>query len=116
MRETWLVKVYTLVAELHNALKITPPLDVRTRTYSGWHVYNAEQRELALDDPKNTRPHQVLFAGRFVDAIRAQIRDPEVLALRPNLGSVSQFLRESCPAVQSTEFCRGLEDDLREGE
>jgi hypothetical protein len=116
MRETWLVKVYTLVVELHNALKITPPLDVRTRTYSGWHVYNAEQRELALDDPKNTRPHQVLFAGRFVDAIRAQIRDPEVLALRPNLGSVSQFLRESCPAVQSTEFCRSLEDDLREGE
>ena len=116
MRETWLVKVYTLVAELHNALKITPPLDVRTRTYSGWHVYNAEQRELALDDPKNTRPHQVLFAGRFVDAIRARISDPEVLALRPNLGSVSQFLQESCPAVQSTAFCRNLEDDLREGE
>ncbi|MBW6473974.1 MAG: DUF4037 domain-containing protein [Anaerolineaceae bacterium] len=112
MREPWLVKAYTLVAELYNALQITQPIDVGTRTYSGWHVYNAEQRELALDDPKNTRPHQVLFAGRFVDAIRAQIRDPEVLALRPNLGSVSQFLRESCPAVQSTAFCRGLEDDL----
>ena len=116
MRKPWLVKANTMVAELHNALHITPPLDVRTRTYSGWHVYNAEQRELALDDPKNTRPHQVIFAGRFVDAIRGEIRDPEVLALRPNLGSVSQFLRESCPAVQSTEFCRGLEDDLREGE
>jgi hypothetical protein len=115
-REPWLMKAYMLVAELHNALQITPPIDVRTRTYSGWHVYNAEQCELALDDPKNTRPHQVIFAGRFVDAIRGEIRDPEVLALRPNLGSVSQFLRESCPAVQSTEFCRGLEDDLREGE
>ena len=115
-REPWLVKAYVRVAELHNALQITPPIDVRTRTYSGWHVYNAEQCELALDDPKNTRPHQVIFAGRFVDAIRGEIRDPEVLALRPNLGSVSQFLRESCPAVQSTEFCRGLEDDLREGE
>ncbi len=115
-REAWLVKAYTLVAELHNALLITPPIDVRTRTYSGWHVYNAEQRELGLDDLKNTRPHQVIFAGRVVDAIRSRISDPEVLALRPNLGSVSQFLKESCPAVQSTAFCRGLEDDLREGE
>ncbi|HSM24760.1 MAG TPA: DUF4037 domain-containing protein [Anaerolineaceae bacterium] len=111
-REHWLVKAYTLVAEMHNALHITPPLDVRTRTYSGWHIYNADQREIAPDDPKNTRPHQVIFAGRFVDAIRTEIRDTEVLALRPNLGSVSQFLRESCPAVQSTAFCRGLEDDL----
>ena len=107
------MKAYTRVAELHNTLYITPPIDVRTRTYSAWHVFNAEQRELSLDDPKNTRPHQVIFAGRFVDAIRAEIRDPEVLALRPNLGSVSQFLRESCPAVQSTDFCRSLEDDFR---
>jgi len=111
-REPWLVKAYTRVTELHNALQITPPIDVCTRTYSGWHVYNAEQRELAFDDPKNTRPHQVIFAGRFVDAIRAEIRDLEVLALRPNLGSVSQFLRESCPSMQSTDFCRNLIDDL----
>lgn len=112
-RESCLVKAYILVANLHNTLRITPPLDVRTRTYSAWHVFNAEQRELSLDDPKNTRPHQVIFAGRFVDAIRAGIHNPDVLALRPNLGSVSQFLRESCPAVQSTDFCRSLEDDLR---
>ena len=52
--ETWLVKAYARVAELHNALHITPLINVRTRTYSGWHVYNAEQRELALDDPRNT--------------------------------------------------------------
>ncbi len=110
--EPWLVKAYSLVAEMHNALQITPPLDVHTRTYSGWHVYMAVQHELTQDDPKNTRPHQVLFAGRFVDAIRAHIRDLEVLALRPNIGSVSQFLVESSPAVQSTSICRGLEDDL----
>jgi hypothetical protein len=114
-REIWLVKAYTLVAELHNALQITPPIDMHTRTYSGWHVYNAEQRELALDDPRNTRPHQVIFAGRFVDAIQAEIRDTEVLDLRPNLGSVSQFLRESCPAAQSIDFCRGLAQDFYNG-
>ncbi len=116
MREHWLVKAYTLVAELHNALHITPPLDVSMRTYSGWHVYNAEQCELASDDPRNTRPHQVLFAGRFVDVIRAEIQDKEVLALRPNLGSVSQFLRESCPAAQNTAFCQDLGDDLWSGD
>lgn len=113
LREPLLVKAYTMVAELHNALHITPPIDVQTRTYSGWHVYKVENRELEVDDPKNTRPHQVIFAGRFADAIRTEIRDPEVLALRPNLGSVSQFLRESCPALQNTAFCRNLEDDLR---
>jgi len=88
-------------------------MELRTRTYSAWHVFNAEKRELEQNDPRNTRPHQVIFAGRFVDAIRAGIHNPDVLALRPNLGSVSQFLRESCPAVQSTDFCRSLEDDLR---
>ena len=50
--EPCLVKTYTLLADLHNALQITRTIDVRTRTYSGWHVYNAEQRELELDDPK----------------------------------------------------------------
>lgn len=110
--EPWLEKAYLYVAETHNRLQITAVVEPITRTYSGWHVNNAEQRELALDDPKNTRRHQVLFAGRFADAIRARISDPEVLALRPNLGSVSQFLVESSPAVQSTDFCRYLEDDL----
>lgn len=111
-KEPLLVKAYTIVAEMHNELKITPKVEPITRTYSGWHALNAGKGEISLDDPDNTRPHQVLFAGRFVDAIRAQLKDPDVLALKPNIGSVSQFLRESSPAVQSTDFCRGLEDDL----
>ncbi len=110
--EPWLVKAYLYVAEKHNRLQITAVVEPITRTYSGWHVYNAEQRELELDDLNNTRPHQVLFAGRYSDAIQDQIHDPEVLVLRPNLGSVSQFLVESSPAVQSTDFYRNLEDDL----
>ena len=112
-KESLLVKAYTMLAKMHNELKITPWVDPTTRTYSGWHTINAGGGELSLDDPKNTRPHQVLFAGRFEDAIRAQIQDPEVLALKPNIGSVSQFLRESSPAVQNTDFCRDLEDDLK---
>ena len=111
-KEPLLVKAYTILAIMHNELKITPWVDPTTRTYSGWHVFNAGEGELSMDDAKNTRSHQVLFAGRFVDAIREQLQDLEVLALKPNIGSVSQFLRESNPAVQNTDFCRDLEDDL----
>ncbi len=110
--EPSLVKAYLVVAEMHNRLGITPAVDPITRTYSGWHAFNSGKGELTLDDPMNTRPHQVLFAGRFVDALRKKISDPEVLALRPNLGSVCQFLVESSPAVQSTDFSRGLEINL----
>lgn len=113
-REPFLIRAYTLAAEMHNALQITPPLETRTRTYSGWHAFNAGKGELAIDDPGNTRPHQVIFAGRFESAIRAAIHDPQVLALVPNLGSVSQFLVESCPAIENIAFCRGLENDLRQ--
>jgi glutamate-ammonia-ligase adenylyltransferase len=55
---------------------------------------------------------QTIFGGRFAEAIYAAIQDPAVLALRPHLGSVNQFLAESGDALQSIAFCRGLIDDL----
>jgi hypothetical protein len=111
-RETALVRAYTLLAEMHNALHITVALDPRTRTYSGWHLLRAGVSELALEDPRNTRPFQTLFSERFAQAISAAIQDPAVQALRPNLGSVNQFLVESGEALQSIAFCRGLIDNL----
>lgn len=113
-REQSLASAYTLVAELHNALGITPPLDTRTRTFSGWHALRDGITDLPLDHPRNTRPHQVIFAERFADAISATIQDPQVLALRHQFGSVSQFLVESSNAQQSLAFRRGLADDLLE--
>jgi hypothetical protein len=112
-REDWLARAYTLAVEMHNALGITALLETRTRTYSGWHLLRQGVSSLALDDPRNTRPHQVIFAGRIAEAIYATIRDPEVLALIPNAGSVSQLLAASNDAVQSVAFCRGLADDLK---
>jgi hypothetical protein len=111
-RERCLAQVYTLAAEMHNALGITPPLETRTRTYSGWHALHAGIDELAPDDPANTRPHQCIFANRFSDAIRSVIRDPEVLALKPSIGSVEQFLVESSDALQHVDFCRELKNAL----
>jgi len=97
---------------MHNALHITPALDPRTRTYSGWHLLRSGVSELALEDPRNTRPFQTIFGERFAQAISAAIQDPAVLALRPEFGSVNQFLVESSEALQSIAFCRGLIDDL----
>lgn len=113
-RDPWFSQVYTAIAEMHNGLGITPPLETRTRTYSGWHQLRSGVQELALDDPHNTRPFQVIFGGRFADAIIAQIKDPQVLELMRTPGSVNQFLVESSDALQSVQFCRRLADDLQE--
>lgn len=107
-RESFLAQAYTLAAEMHNALGITPPLDPRTRTYSGWHALHDGVEHLEIDDPRNTRPHQVIFGGRFQSAIYQEIHDPQVLALLPNIGSVNQFLVESGSALESNGFCRVL--------
>lgn len=106
--EQHLAPAYTLVAEMHNALGVTPPLETRTRTYSGWHALRGGITELPADHPRNTRPHQVIFADRFVDVLRAAIRDPLVLALPPALGAVNQFMVQSSDALQSTQFRREL--------
>ena len=111
-REAWLARAYSLAVEMHNHLGITTPLETRTRTYSGWHLLRAGVTSVALDDPRNTRPHQVIFAGRVADAIYAAIGDPQVLALLPNAGSVSQMMAVSSDALQNVAFCRGLADDL----
>ena len=111
-REPFLVQAYVLAAKMHNALGITPPLEAHTRTYSGWHALRSGVKELALEDPGNTRPHQVIFAERFIRALTSAIHDPQVLALIPGLGSVDQFLVESSNARQDRHFCRSLKDDL----
>jgi hypothetical protein len=58
-REKWLSQAYTLLAEEHNALKITKPLSTKTSDYYG-------------------RPYSVIFAERFAKAIAQSIKDPEV--------------------------------------
>ena len=107
--EPYLVEAYLSVTEMHNRLQITTEVEPITHTYSGWHVSRLVGG--AIDDPRNTRPHQVLFAGRYSDAIREEIHHPEVLVLRPNLGSVSQFWWNPVRLCKVL-IHRGLEDDL----
>jgi hypothetical protein len=70
-RETHLVALYTRMAAMHNAAGITPPLDAATRNYFG-------------------RPYQVLFAGRFAEAISDTIDNPALQRLA-YIGAVDQF-------------------------
>jgi hypothetical protein len=70
-REKHLVALYSRVAAEHNASGITEPLSTATQNYFG-------------------RPFQVLFAGRFAEAISAAIGDPNLRNLA-EIGAVDQF-------------------------
>ena len=72
-RESYLSEAYILLAEAHNKLDITSMISPKV---SGFH----------------NRPFQVPHASRFVEALLAQIRDPSVKALPPNIGSVDQVV------------------------
>lgn len=107
-RDPWMAQIYRYAVELHNELRITPPVEPNTRTYSGWHALRGGVENLALDDPRNTRPFQVVFAERLADPILAAIEDPIVLSFVRTVGGVNQFLVESSDALQNTQFRRGM--------
>jgi hypothetical protein len=114
-RESYLAQAYTLAVDLLNALDIIPPLDSQTRTYSGWHMLRGGVADLPLDDPRNTRPHRVIFAGRIADAVYAAISDPGAFPPPPYIGSVNQFMAPSSDALQNGFISRLWQDHLRTG-
>jgi hypothetical protein len=71
-RERHLNQAYLTVAESHNQLRLTEPLDTSTR-------------------PFYDRPYQVLGAGRFAMALAAAISDPAIRQLPP-IGAADQFM------------------------
>jgi hypothetical protein len=84
-RERHLTGALTAVAALHNQLRLTQPLDTRTRRY-----YD--------------RPFQVLGAARFTAALRDAVTDPRVRRL-PASGAVDQFT-DSTDAAGDLSFLR----------
>jgi hypothetical protein len=82
-RQTLLSCAYEQIAKIFNALKITEPLSTKVAQF-------------------HNRPFWVIQAGRFVDAIRMQIRDPQVLSLPAHLGSFDQFI-DSTDALEFTD-------------
>ena len=70
-RESSLCEAYELLAAMHNALGVTPPLDTATR-------------------PFYSRPFVVIDGGRFARTIQDVISDPDIRRL-PLIGSVNQL-------------------------
>jgi hypothetical protein len=71
-REKWLSRAYEYVANLHNSLGITRPVEVKISPYF-------------------SRPFIVIHADRFVKATLESIKDLEVKAIKTLTGSVDQF-------------------------
>ncbi|HKP53797.1 MAG TPA: DUF4037 domain-containing protein [Chloroflexia bacterium] len=87
-RERHLSEAYRIVAEKHNALDITEPLETEVSQY-------------------HTRPYMVIHGDRFVAAIRRQIRDEAVRNLDPAIGSVNQFA-DASDALEDPKLGRKL--------
>ena len=71
-RERWLSRAYAAVAARHNRLGITPTMATRVTNY-------------------HDRPYRVIHGDRFVEAIRATIKNTK-LRKRPVVGSVDQWV------------------------
>ena len=71
-RQQHLSQAYEYVASAHNELGITEHIQPSVSSF-------------------HDSPYNVIHGNRFVSAIRSQIRDQEVLALTPDIGSVDQF-------------------------
>jgi len=74
-REEALVAAYAIVAERHNALGVTPPLDSQATQFF-------------------SRPYRVLAAGRFAEALVQAIEDEEVteiLRAAGRIGAIDQI-------------------------
>lgn len=86
-REGHMSRVYEIVAQKHNELKITSPLSTKVSSYYG-------------------RPYLVIHADEFANAIKENIKDSEIKALKP-IGSVDQFT-DSSDISENKDLFRGL--------
>jgi hypothetical protein len=87
-REDALGKAYLVPGRMHNALGITETVEPRLAPFFG-------------------RPYQVPHAQRYVQALRARIESPRVLALPPYVGAVDQFT-DSTDVLDDLAMVRGL--------
>ena len=72
-REERLCQAYTIAAETHNALGLTPPVATQPSLY-------------------HERPFRVIHGDEIAAQIRQAIKDERVRALPPGIGSVNQIL------------------------
>jgi Domain of unknown function (DUF4037) len=90
-RQDQLGTAYEVVADRHNALGVTPPIEPKLRPF--WN-----------------RGFPVILGDRFAIALRAAIRDVDVLE-RPLIGSVDQFL-DSTDVLGPAQRARAAAESL----
>ncbi|MGI5239533.1 DUF4037 domain-containing protein [Dactylosporangium sp. CA-139066] len=86
-RQAALCDAYELAGEWQNRLGLAPPVDATRRPYFD-------------------RPYPVIGAGRFAEALLAEVADPEVAALPP-VGAVDQYV-DSTAALTEPRLARAL--------
>lgn len=97
-RESHLAAAYTLVAEGQNALGLAASQDPRASRYHGPPLH-----------PGAGRPYRVIHAERFAAALRAAIRDPDILSIVATaglIGAVDQFTDST--DILAASLCRRL--------
>lgn len=87
-REKILAKVYSIVVQSHNSLKITKHLPTKVSKYYG-------------------RPYLVIHADKFAEAIKAKITNPAVRRIKVKIGAVDQFI-DSTDVIENLELCQRL--------
>jgi hypothetical protein len=85
-RQRYLSQAYAFVAEMHNALHITLPLEVEISSF-------------------HERPYLVLHSGLFADALLMAVQDEAVRSLPPRVGSITQFV-DSTDIADDIQLCQ----------
>lgn len=87
-REEYLSRAYEIVANMHNSLSLTKPLETSVSDY-----YD--------------RPYLVIYANRFAEAIRDVINNKEIQDLPASVGAIDQFIADVDALVQP-QLCKKL--------
>ncbi len=87
-REHHLSQAYEIVAERHNSLRITKPLETKVSQF-----YN--------------RPYLVIHADIFAEEIANAIENEKTRAIKARIGSVNQFI-DSTDIITRMELCHRL--------
>ena len=87
-REKHLSAAYIIVAQMHNSLGVTPPIEGRVATFFD-------------------RPYLVPHSGRFTEALHEAIQSEAIRSLPRHVGGIDQFV-DSTDVLSNIQRCKAL--------
>ena len=88
VREEHLSQAYTVLAQAHNDLELTPLIPPEVSSF-------------------HSRPFLVPHSARFVEALLAQIKDSHIKHLAPHVGSIDQ-VSDNTDVLENPQVCRQM--------